>query len=159
MNRNGKHPGRTHRRKASATDRTQNRSGYRVTGSWDKCPDRPMIRSTPDRKAARRIARQMAEEGAFVIVEEHLGHSSFRTLYELDGPALLAERAAAEQAAAEAAERSRAFELHRAAAAEAARLERARRDRDAARYARDLMAAPPNARADRRARHTAGGRR
>jgi hypothetical protein len=158
MNRNGKHPGKTHRRKANATDRTHNRSGYRITGSWDQRPDRPAIRATPDRKAARRIARQMADEGAFVIVEEHLGHSAFRTLYEVDGPALLAERAAAEQAAAEAAERARVFELHRAAAAEAARLDRARRDADAARYARELMTAPPNTRTDRRARHTAGGR-
>jgi hypothetical protein len=158
MNRNGKHPGKTHRRKAAATDRTHNRNGYRVTASWDARPDRPAIRATPDRKAARRMARQMADDGAYVIVEEHLGHSAYRTLYELDGPALLAERAAAEQAAAEAADRARAFEQDRAAQAEADRLARVRRDRDAARYARQLMTAPPNTRTDRRARHTAGGR-
>lgn len=100
----------------------------------------------------------MADDGAYVIVEEHLGHSAWRTLYELDGPALLAERAAAEQAAADAAERARVFEQHQAARAEADRLGRARRAADVARYARDLMAAPPNTRTDRRARHTAGGR-
>jgi hypothetical protein len=119
MNRNSKHPGKSHRRKASATDRTHNRTGYRITGSWDQRPDRPAIRATPDRKAARRIARQMADEAA---------------------------------------ERARVFELDRAARAEADRLARARRDRDAARYARELMSAPPNTRTDRRARHTAGGR-
>lgn len=90
MNRNGKHPDRApHRRKANPGDRTKNSRGYRVTGSWDEKPDRPAVKPTQDRKARDRIAREMASQGAYVIVEEHVAYGLWRTLYEVDGPAQL----------------------------------------------------------------------
>lgn len=111
MTRTRKHPDRPpHRRKATATDRTKNSRAFQITGSWDAHPDRPTVIVTQDRRAAKRLARDMAARGGYVIVEEHIEHGRWRTLYELDGPALLAERRAAEQAAAEEAERA-----HRAA--------------------------------------------
>lgn len=130
MNRNTKHPDRApHRRHPASGDRTRNSRTYRVTGSWDAHPDRPATSRTQDKAAARRTARSMAAQGAYVIVEEHRGHGDWRTLYELDGPAQVAQQAKAEQPPAE-------------------------RPLDVAR----LMAATPNARTDRRARHTAGAR-
>ncbi|MBK3576150.1 hypothetical protein JHN63_20465 [Streptomyces sp. MBT65] len=154
-----KHPERApHRRRASATDRTKNNSGYRITGSWDQHPDRPAIKPTQDRKAARRIARDMAEQGAYVVVEEHHGYGRWSTWFEVDGPALLAER---HSAAAE--ERRRIEEQQRAAAeAEAARRAAAERsEHERASLAR-LMMRPPVAREQcgrREARHVTGAQR
>ncbi|MFM9576801.1 hypothetical protein ACKI1I_03740 [Streptomyces turgidiscabies] len=154
-----KHPERApHRRRASASDRTKNNSGYRITGSWDQHPDRPAIKPTQDRKAARRIARNMAEQGAYVVVEEHHGYGRWSTWFEVDGPALLAEhRLAAEE------ERRHIEEQQRAAAeAKAARraaADRSERERDG--LAR-LMARPPVAREQcgrRDARHVTGAQR
>ncbi|MEU9140403.1 hypothetical protein AB0D33_31365 [Streptomyces sp. NPDC048404] len=154
-----KHPERApHRRRASATDRTKNNSGYRITGSWDQHPDRPAIKPTQDRKAARRIAREMAEQGAYVVVERHDGYGLWSTWFEVDGPALLAERRAAEEEQ----RRRAAEERHRAEQAEAARLavvEQSERER--ASLAR-LMARPPVAREQcgrRDARHVTGAQR
>ncbi|MFI0736435.1 hypothetical protein ACH4S9_46810 [Streptomyces sp. NPDC021225] len=159
MNRNRKHPQRApHRRRASATDRTKNISGYRITGSWDQRPDRPAIKPTQDRKAARRIARELAEQGAYVVVERHDGYGLWSTWFEVDGPALLAERRAAEeeqrQRAAEEYRRAQREEAERLAAAE-----QCARDRDA--LAR-LMVRPPVAREQcgrRDARHVTGAQR
>ncbi|MFD3572825.1 hypothetical protein [Streptomyces sp. NPDC058644] len=103
MNRNRKHPGKApYRRHASTGDRTRNNSRYRITGTWPARPSRPAVAVTPDRKAVRRIAREMADQGARVTVEKHAEHGNWRTLYEVDGPALLAERHQAEQAKREA---------------------------------------------------------
>ncbi|MGX1912429.1 hypothetical protein ACWIID_26725 [Streptomyces phaeochromogenes] len=154
-----KHPERApHRRRASATDRTKNNSGYRITGSWDQHPDRPAIKPTQDRKAARRIARNMAEQGAYVVVEEHHGRGLWSTWFEVDGPALLAERRAAEEE-----QRRRATgERHRAEQEEAARRAVAgNSERERAALAR-LMVRPPVAREQcrrRDARHVTGAQR
>ncbi|MET9253775.1 hypothetical protein [Streptomyces sp. NPDC003717] len=159
MNRNRKHPERApHRRRASATDRTKNSTGYRITGSWNTRPNRPAVKPTSDRKAARRIARQMAEQGAYVIVERHDGYGLWSTWFEVDGPALVAERRAAEEE-----QRRRAIEeQHRAEQAEAARLAAAEQSaRERADLAR-LMVRPPVAREQcgrRDARHVTGGQR
>ncbi|MFJ6074674.1 hypothetical protein ACIQFU_28240 [Streptomyces sp. NPDC093065] len=148
MNRNKKHPERTaHRRRAKATDRTKNTNGFRITGSWDDRPDRPAVKPTSDRKAARRIARSMADQGAYVIVEEHQGYGHWSTWFEVNGPAQLAARRAAEAEA-----RARAEAQRRAA-------EQAERDRDA--LAR-MMVRPPVAREQcgrREARHVTGAQR
>jgi hypothetical protein len=159
MNRNSKHPDRgPHRRRATATDRTKNTSGYRITGSWNARPNRPAVKPTSDRKAARRIAREMADQGAYVIVEEHQGYGQWSTWFEVDGPALVAER---HRAAAE--ERRRREQQHRATVeAEVARraaAERSERDLDA--LAR-MMVRPPVAREQcgrREARHVTGAQR
>ncbi|MGW7514809.1 hypothetical protein ACWGJ2_04375 [Streptomyces sp. NPDC054796] len=158
MNRNKKHPERpTHRRKASAGDTTKNTKAYRVTGSWDTHPDRPAVKTTPDRRAARRIARDMAAQGAYVIVEEHLGFGAHRTLYEVDGPAQLAERQAAQQAAADEAARARRLDVQRAAE----QRHRYRLAAEVATHARTLMAPPAIVRPEnvRRARHITGAQR
>ncbi|MEV5673486.1 hypothetical protein AB0L28_32535 [Streptomyces sp. NPDC052503] len=90
MNRNRKHPERSpHRRAARQNDRTKNANGYRVTGTWEDRPDRPTVKPTQDRKARDRIAREMAADGAYVVVEEHAGYGQWRPLYEIDGPARL----------------------------------------------------------------------
>ncbi|KUN96175.1 hypothetical protein [Streptomyces caeruleatus] len=154
-----KHPDRApHRRRASATDRTKNTKSFRVTGSWDKRPDRPAIKVTSDKHERDRVAREMSEQGAYVIVEKHRGHGLWRTLYELDGPALVAERRAAEQEQ----RRQAAEERHRAEQAEAARLAAAEQsERDRADLAR-LMVRPPVAREQcgrRDARHVTGAQR
>ncbi|EFL21874.1 hypothetical protein SSOG_01586 [Streptomyces himastatinicus ATCC 53653] len=159
MNRNRKHPERApHRRRASATDRTKNTKSFRVTGSWDKRPDRPAIKVTSNKHARDRAAREMAEQGAYVIVEKHRGYGEWRTLYELDGPALLAERRAAEQEQRRrAADERRAVEQEEAERLAAA--EQSARDRDA--LAR-LMVRPPVAREQcgrRDARHVTGAQR
>ncbi|MFD8005723.1 hypothetical protein [Streptomyces mirabilis] len=158
MKRNKKHPDRApHRRRATAGDRTKNTKSFRITGSWDRRPDRPAVKATADRKAGDRAARDMAEQGAYVIVEEHLGHGLWRTLYEVDGAARFAERERAE------AEQRAQAERERRAAAEAehdrrAREERAEHEFDA--LAR-MMCRPPVARdATGRvtARHVTGAR-
>ncbi|WHM36294.1 hypothetical protein [Streptomyces sp. BPTC-684] len=158
MNRS-KHPGRApHRRRASGTDCTKNTTAYRITGSWNGRPDRPVVEPTSDRKAARRISRVMAAQGAYVIVEEHVARGRWRTLYEVDGPALLAEQQAAEQA------RRIAAEEAARAAADAERARRTaeqRRERELAVLAR-LMCRPPVPReacGRREVRHMTGAQR
>jgi hypothetical protein len=157
VNRSTKHPDRPYRRRAVPGDHTPNRRGYRVTASWDAHPDRPAIRITPDRKKARRLAREYAEQGAYVILEEHRGHNVWRTVRELDGPAIVAAAraaAAAERRAADRAEAARAEQLlavrrrHRLAA-------------EAAAYARELMSPPAIVRPEhrQRARHITGAQR
>jgi hypothetical protein len=153
---NPKRPDRApHKRRHHAGDHTQNTSGYRVTGSWNSRPDRPAIRSTQDRHQARRLANTMAEQGAYVVVEQHLAHGQWRTLYEVDGPALAAEQRAAEKAERRrvAAERRAAVEaqLARQAAADKTARERAALER--------LMVQPPvprDATGRVTARHTTG---
>ncbi|MGF0176692.1 hypothetical protein ACQF36_41440 [Streptomyces sp. Marseille-Q5077] len=155
MKRNKKHPDRApHRRRASATDRTKNTKSFRVTGSWDKRPNRPAIKATSDRHARDRIAREMRDQGAYVIVEQHRGHGEWGTLYELDGPALLTERRrAVEELRRQAVEERRRAEQVGAAAEQS--------ERDRAGLAR-LMVRPPVAREQcgrRDARHVTGGQR
>ncbi|WND36949.1 hypothetical protein RI578_22845 [Streptomyces sp. BB1-1-1] len=161
MNRNAKHPDRPYRRRAVAGDHTPNSRGYRVTASWDARPDRPAIRTTPDKAKARRMAREYAEQGAYVVLEEHRGRNQWRTVRELDGPAIVAERRAAEQAARAAREAAQA-------AADAARLEQLRADRrrrrlaaEATTHARELMTPPAIVRPEhrQRARHVTGAQR
>ncbi|MEW2297341.1 hypothetical protein ABZ719_32345 [Streptomyces sp. NPDC006743] len=159
MNRNKKHPERaTHRRRAKATDRTKNTTGFRITGSWDQRPDRPAVKPTSDRKAARRIARDMADQGAYVIVEEHHGYGRWSTWFEVDGPARLAARLAAETEARDRTEAQRRA-AEQAAAARRAAAEQSERDLDA--LAR-MMVRPPVAREQcgrREARHVTGAQR
>lgn len=148
MNRNTKHPERQpHRRRVTATDRTRNTRGYLITGSWNHRPDRPAVKPTSDRNAARRIARSMADKGAYVVVEQRGGNGEWSTWFEVDGPAQAAERRRV------AAEEYRRREQQRAAA------ERSERDRaDLAR----MMARPPVARDQcgrREARHVTGAQR
>ncbi|MEV5133566.1 hypothetical protein AB0K87_24360 [Streptomyces sp. NPDC053705] len=162
MNRNGKHPGKTpHRRKAHRGDTTKNSRGYRVTGSWNERPDRPAVKPTQDRRARDRMARDMAEQGAYVIVEEHVAYGLWRTLYEVDGPALLAERAAAEEAEADRLARDRAAVERQAAELEAARRRRDRLALEASTHARALMSPPAIVRPEnrQRARHITGAQR
>ncbi|MFD8151720.1 hypothetical protein ACFV28_13345 [Streptomyces sp. NPDC059720] len=157
MNRSSKHPDRPYRRRAVPGDHTPNSRGYRVTASWDARPDRPAIRTTPDKAMARRIAREYAEQGAYVILEEHRGQNQWRTLRELDGPAIVAaaraaaeaERRATEQAAAEEAEQLLAVRRRRRLAAEATT------------HARALMSPPAIVRPEhrQRARHITGAQR
>ncbi|MEV6074375.1 hypothetical protein AB0L80_04550 [Streptomyces sp. NPDC052069] len=159
MNRNKKNPDRApHRRRAKATDRTKNTNGFRITGSWDDRPDRPAVKPTSDRKAARRIARDMADQGAYVVVEVHRGYGQWATWFEVNGPARLAGRlaAAAEQRARVEAQR-RAAEQADAARRTAA--EQSERDLDT--LAR-MMVRPPVAREQcgrRDARHVTGAQR
>ncbi|WP_326698018.1 hypothetical protein OG909_12110 [Streptomyces sp. NBC_01754] len=158
---------RPHRRKASTGDRTRGPARtWRITASWDTRPDRPAVRTTTDKRARDRMADDFAVDGAYVIVEEARGGFEWRTLREIDGPALIAEATAEAEAAA--------TERHRRDQAEAA----ARAYRHAADYAKQtarnmlaahldaadardrlarLMTQPPS-RLDQRARHTAGGR-
>ncbi|WP_329219197.1 hypothetical protein [Streptomyces microflavus] len=97
MNRSTKHPGRTHRRKADGRERTRNVTAWRITASWDSRPDRPAVRTTPDRKARDRMVRQWAADGAYIIVEEADGFG-WRTLREVNGAAqLLAAQAPSDQ--------------------------------------------------------------
>jgi hypothetical protein len=159
MNRNKKNPDRpSYRRRATAGDRTKNATAFRITASWDHRPGRPAVRATQDRKAVRRIAREMAAKGAYMIVEEHTGHGQWTTWFELDGPAMAAER---RRAAAE--ERHRVEEQQRARIeAEAARRAGAEQsERDRAALAR-MMVRPPVAReacGRREARHVTGAQR
>jgi hypothetical protein len=143
-----------HKRKASTGDHTHNVTAYRVEASWNKRPDKPVVLKTPDRKRAYRTARELADKGAYVIVQAHTGWDTWRTLDELDGPALAAERRSAERAAVEDARRAAQEAEQRLAAAEAADLEHTRLER--------LMSRPPVAREQsgrRDARHVTGAQR
>ncbi|MBK6015597.1 hypothetical protein [Streptomyces sp. MBT53] len=157
MNRNRKHPDRApHRRRASAGDRTKNTKSFRITGSWDQRPDRPWVKATPDRKAVRRIAREMAEQGAYVIVEQHAGYGQWSTWFEVDGPALLAGRRRAD-----AEQRHRIEEQQRATTEATRRAAAEHSERERAGLAR-LMTRPPVAREQcgrREARHVTGAQR
>lgn len=175
-----------HRRR-NTSDRTRNRRQFVVIGSWNHNPDRPARVPTRDPKEARHVARDMATQGAYVIVEEFTNQHRWETAYEIDGPALIAEQGATEAALASgwpiapAGYRPDADDRHRTwfaeqlvaenrraearARAEAlAAQQAARRKRIAtelARTSRQLMTAPPEARPDyrRAARHTAGATR
>ncbi|MFC8925248.1 hypothetical protein ACFT43_05110 [Streptomyces albidoflavus] len=159
MSRSKKNPDQaSYRRRAKPRDRTKNTSGYRITGSWDVRPDRPAMKPTSDRKAARRIAREMADQGAYVVVERHDGYGRWSTWFELDGPALLAERLTAEAEAREHAEAQRRA-AEQAAAEHRVAAERAEREHAA--LAR-MMVRPPVAREQRgrrEARHVTGAQR
>lgn len=144
---------RTFHRKPRTVDTTKNVNGYRVEASWNTRPDKPVVIKTPDRKRAYRKARTWADQGAYVIVQAHLGWDRWKTVAEYDGPALAAQRAADDQAAIEDARRAAREAEQRLADAEA-------RDAEHATLAR-LMTRPPVARdATGRvtARHTAGAR-
>ncbi|MGD6762070.1 hypothetical protein ACOKM5_24355 [Streptomyces sp. BH097] len=187
MKRSSKHPDRAYRRRAVPGDHTPNSRGFRVTASWDKRPDRPAIRTTPDKAKARRIAREYADQGAYVILEEHRGRNEWRTVREYDGPAQLAEQReraledeAEQQLAAAghpptppnyqpgAPDRHRTWAAWMDAKAEADRRARAeaeqRRRRlaaEATAHARELMTPPAIVRPEQRrpARHVTGGQR
>ncbi|MDX3214545.1 hypothetical protein PV318_03165 [Streptomyces sp. ME02-6991-2B] len=168
---------RQYRRPATGADRTKNHTGYRVTASWDTHPDRPAIRHTTDKRKARRIADEYADQGAYVVLDEHTGYGAWRTIREYNGPALLAEAAAVDELhhagypPTPAAYRPDADDRHRTwlqwmtARAEADR--RAQADADTRRrrlaaeattHARELMQQPPHVR-DRAVRHITGGQR
>lgn len=150
MNRR-KHPDKApYRRTANTGDKTRNTAAFRVTASWDSRPDRPAIRPTSDKAAARRLAAEFADSGAYVVIERHKSGAQWRTVAELDGPALVAERLAAE-AEQHAAERRRAAEKRRAA------VDKAEHGRELAALER-LMVRPPGNR-DARARHITGTQR
>ncbi|MEU9306931.1 hypothetical protein [Streptomyces sp. NPDC048256] len=178
---------RTHRRKAVAGDRTKNVTSWRVEASWDHRPDAPVVIRTSDRKRARRKVTELADKGAYVIFQEHEGWDRWRTVREVDGAALLAERAAEQQLAdaghpptppayrPDTEDRHRTWlawmdaraEADRAAAEQAARDQAeadARRRRlaaEARRDARALMAPPAIVRPEnrQRARHITGAQR
>ncbi|MFD8216188.1 hypothetical protein ACFV2U_21180 [Streptomyces sp. NPDC059697] len=144
---------RQHRRKAKASDRTHNVNSYRVEGNWHERPDRPAATKTPDKRKAYRIARAWAADGAYVIVQEHTGWDTWKTLDEFDGPALLAEQRREQREAVEDARRTAEESERRIAAAE-------ERDRETAALER-LMVRPPvprDATGRVTARHTAGAR-
>ncbi|MEU2120031.1 hypothetical protein ABZ567_31340 [Streptomyces sp. NPDC016459] len=175
-----------HRRR-NTTDRTRNMRRFAITGSWDDNPDRPARWATRDPKEAKRVARNMASHGGYVIVEELLPTGVWQTWFETDGPALVAEQRAAEATLAagwpaaptgyrpDADDRHRTWLVeqglaeHRRAQARAqaetlAAEQAARRRRIAAevsRTSRQLMTAPPEARPDyrRAARHMTGAQR
>ncbi|GHA19752.1 hypothetical protein ACFOOM_09955 [Streptomyces echinoruber] len=171
---------RTHRRKAPGTDHTKNVKSYRIEASWDHRPDDPVVIRTADRKRAKRKVRELADKGAYVIFQEHTGWDTWRTLDEIDGGALLAERAAEQQLAAAghpptpadyrpgADDRHRSWLAWMQARAEAAAREQAehetRRRRlaaEAERSARALMSPPAIVRPEhrQRARHITGAQR
>ncbi|MFD7121928.1 hypothetical protein ACFWAA_33545 [Streptomyces sp. NPDC059922] len=91
---------RQHRRKAAPGDHTKNVKSWRIEASWDHRPDAPVIIRTPDGKKARAKVRELADKGAYVIFQEHTGWDTWRTVREVDGAALLAERAAEQALAA-----------------------------------------------------------
>ncbi|MFJ3867883.1 hypothetical protein [Streptomyces nigra] len=164
MNRNSKHPDRpSHRRKPSGSTDHRNGNAYRITASWNRRPDRPFVKVTPDRKAARRIAREMAEQGAYVIAERHQGSGQWETWFELDGPALAREQRAAEaeRRRVEEEQRRQAEAARRAAVDEAQRRQAAARRQAAERASLErLMSRPPVMRDSTgrvTARHTSGG--
>ncbi|MEH0555990.1 hypothetical protein [Streptomyces sp. B21-101] len=145
---------RTFHRKARAGDHTKNVNAYRVEGSWNKHPDRTVVFKTPDKRKAYRQARQWAAAEAYVIVQRHTGWDTWRTLDEIDGPALAAEHRRAERAAVEDARRAAEEAERRLAAAE-------ERDREQAALER-LMVRPPvprDATGRVSARHTTGAQR
>ncbi|MEV0444782.1 hypothetical protein AB0I84_04725 [Streptomyces spectabilis] len=141
---------RTHRRKAAPIDRTKNINAFRVEASWDNRPDDPAVIRTPDRKRARKAFRDLVDKGAYVIFQEHEGWDRWRTVREVDGAALLAERKAMACRERTVPDTSRTLTAHE---------DEQDRGRDA--LAR-LMATPPIPRAAMgrlAARHTTGGRR
>ncbi|MBT3157374.1 hypothetical protein KQH42_07200 [Streptomyces sp. CHA1] len=169
---------RTHRRKAHHRDHTTNVNAFRIEGSWDHRPDDPVVFRTADRKRARKIVRDLAEKGAFVIFQEHMGWDRWRTLREVDGAAQLAEQAAEQQLAAaghpptppgyrpDAEDRhrtwlARAEADQRAAEQAEADARRRRLAAEAHTHARTLMAAPTTVRPEnrQRARHITGAQR
>ncbi|MEI5099023.1 hypothetical protein RB200_10735 [Streptomyces sp. PmtG] len=178
---------RTHRRKAAPVDRTKNVKSWRVEASWDHKPDDPAVIRTSDRKRAQKAFRDLVAKGAYVIFQEHAGWDRWRTLREVDGAALRAERAAEQQLAAaghpltppayrpDAEDRHRTWlawmgaraEAERVAAEQAAREQAeadARRRRlaaEARRDARALMSPPADVRPEhrQRARHITGAQR
>lgn len=178
---------RTHRRKAVPTDRTHNVTSWRVEASWDHRPDDPVVIRTSDKKRARRKVQELADKGAYVIFQEHTGWDTWRTLREVDGAALVAEREAEQQLAAaghpptpadhrpDADDRHRTWlarmearaEVEQHLAEQAAREKAeadARRRRlaaEAARTARTLMQPPAIVRPEhrQRARHITGAQR
>lgn len=178
---------RAHRRKAAPVDRTKNVTSWRVEASWNHRPDDPAVIRTSDKKRARKAFRDLVDKGAYVILQEHAGWDRWRTVREVDGAALLADRAAEQQLAAaghpptpdyyrpEAEDRHRTWlawwtaraEAERRAAEQAAREQAeadARRRRLAAeahRDARTLMCAPATVRPEtrQRARHITGAQR
>lgn len=142
-----------HKRRPSTADSTHNVTAYRVEASWDKRPDEPVVFRTPDKRKAYRSARELADKAAYVIVQEHTGWDTWRTLDEFDGPALATERRTAERAAVDQARRTAQEAERRLAEAEA-------RDAEHAALAR-LMTRPPvprDATGRVTARHTAGAR-
>ncbi|MFD8611048.1 hypothetical protein [Streptomyces sp. NPDC059631] len=151
-------------RKNRGGDQTWNGSQYRITGSWDSRPDRPAVRTTPDKAEARRIANEYATQGAVVVVERARGFL-WRPWYELDGPALLAQQHAEQQLADEGhpatpanyrpdePDRHRTWLDWMRAEAEADRLAA-----EAATHARELMTQPPHVR-ERTVRHVTGAQR
>ncbi|MGW5673961.1 hypothetical protein ACWEV4_02520 [Streptomyces sp. NPDC003860] len=178
---------RTHRRKPATRDRTKNVTQWRVEASWDHRPDAPVVIRTADRKHARRKVSELADKGAYVIFQEHAGWDRWRTLREVDGAALLAERTAEQQLAAaghpptppghapDADDRHRTWLAHMEARAEADRraaeqadheqagadARRRRLAADVRQHARALMAPPAIVRPEhrQRARHITGAQR
>ncbi|MFJ8900006.1 hypothetical protein [Streptomyces sp. NPDC102370] len=178
---------RQHKHKARNAKHYATPDRYRIEASWDDRPDRPAITTTSDRKRARALARKWADTGAYVIVQENDGWQVWRTVDEINGPALLAERNA-EQALADAGhppvppgyqpdadDRARTWlawmDARAMAATEAARIrteaENAAQQRrrrvaaEATRDARALMAPPAIVRPEhrQRARHITGAQR
>ncbi len=172
-----------HKRKARTVDATKNHDAYRIEASWNDRPDKPAATTTSDRKKARAIARKWADQGAYVIFQENAGWHVWRTVDEIDGPALLAERTAEHALAAagyppvppgyqpDADDRARTWLAHmearaeaeqRARDAEAAEWQRRRRlAAEATTHARELMNPPAIVRPEHRrhARHITGAQR
>jgi hypothetical protein len=144
-----------HKRKARPQSVKSPRT-YRVTGTWPDRTGRPARYEAADKPAARRIGRSWAEQGAHVVIEEHVSFGTYRIVTEYDGPALIADRAATQRATQEAADTRVRAELAARAAQRRAEVAAARDRAQAA----ALMVQPPVPRnpTDRRARHTAGGR-
>lgn len=145
---------RTFHRKARGGDHTKNVNAYRVEASWNSRPDKPAVFKTPDKRKAYRQAREWATAEAYVIVQQHTGWDTWRTLDEFDGAALAAEQRAAQRSAVEDARRAAEDAERRLASAE-------QRDREQAALER-LMVRPPvprDATGRVTARHTAGAQR
>jgi hypothetical protein len=153
-----KHPDRPpHRRKPTNGDTTRNRTAYRIEASWNDQPDRTVVKVTPDKKAARRLAQQRVDQGAYVILQQRDGFH-WRTIAEYNGPALAAERR--EEAAWHARQAAQERAAARQAAQDAeAREKRAQRREAVLDHLAHVMATPPTPRDATRARHTAGGPR
>ncbi|GGW68150.1 hypothetical protein [Streptomyces griseoloalbus] len=143
-----------HKRKVRAISSIATPDRYRIAGQWPDRPDRPAATTTSDRKKARALARRWADTGAYVIVQENTGWHVWRTVEEIDGPALLIQRRAAELAVVEDARRAALAAEQRLADADQADADREALGR--------LMARPPVARDQsgrRDARHITGAQR
>ncbi|MGW2497324.1 hypothetical protein ACWCV2_22845 [Streptomyces pseudogriseolus] len=171
---------RQHKRRARNVKQFATPDRYRIEASWNDRPDRPAATTTSDRKKARALARKWADSGAYVILQENAGWQVWRTVEEINGPALLAERAA-EQTLADAGfppvppgyapdadDRARTWLAHMEARAEAAHRAAAEEERrrrriaaEATRDARTLMSPPAIVRPEhrQRARHITGAQR